>query len=433
MSKQYSEASQEVDIVLWGASGFVGRLLADYLWPRYGATGEIRFAIGGRNRSELEALHRDLKADDRLSLIVGDAFDASFLDTLAKKANVIVSTVGPYAKYGSPLVAACVANGTDYCDLSGETQWMHRMINAHQKNAENSGARIVHACGFDSIPFDLGVLFLQNQAKKRFGHPMGQVKMRVKSIRGGASGGTVASILNFIEEVRHDPEVAKIAKNPYALAPEGMRSGIRQPNVSTFEYDADVKSWLAPFVMAAVNTRVVHRSNALMGHAWGKDFKYDEAMMMGDGLKGRIRAASFAGALGAFLMGGYFALTRFVMKKTILPKPGEGPSAENRDTGFYKLHLIGKDARGNQLRVNVTGDRDPGYGSTSKMLGEAAVCLFKDVAKNDLKGGLWTPATAMGQKLIDRLTANAGLTFEETGQGCPENFNQDPVKKICPF
>jgi short subunit dehydrogenase-like uncharacterized protein len=411
MSRKQSIDMPKVDIVLWGATGFVGRLLAGYLWSKYGA-GSERFSLGGLDRSALEAVHRDLTADDRLPLVVGNAFDETFLDALAKKTKVIVSTVGPYAKYGSKLVAACAANGTDYIDLSGETQWMHRMINAHQNDAQASGARIVHSCGFDSIPSDLGVLFLQTQAQKRFGHPMDQVKLRVKSIRGGASGGTVASILNVIEEVRKDPEVAKIAKNPYALAPEGMRSGVRQPNVSTFEYDSDVTSWVAPFVMAAVNTRVVHRTNALMGYAWGKDFKYDEAMMTGGGLKGRIRAASFAGALGAFFVGGYFAPTRFVMKQTMLPKPGEGPSAKQRETGFYKLYLIGQDAEGNQLRVTVTGDRDPGYGSTSKMLGETAMCLLKDISKKDLKGGFWTPATAMGQKLIDRLIASAGLTFE---------------------
>ncbi len=412
MNKQKRSDIPEVDIVLWGAAGFIGRLLAGYLWPKYGASGEIRFALGGLEKPELEAVRRELKADDRLPLIVGNAFDETFINALTKKARLVVSTVGPYAKYGSILVAACAANGTDYCDLSGETPWMHRMINAHQKEAEASGARIVHSCGFDSIPSDLGVLFLQTRAQERFGHPMTDVKMRVKSLRGGASGGTVASMLNVIEEIRKDPEVAKIAKNPYALAPEGMRSGVRQPNVSTFEYDADVQSWVAPFVMAAVNTRVVHRSNALTGYAWGKAFKYDEAMMMGDGLKGRIRAAAFAGTIGAFLLGGYFTPTRFLMQKTLLPKPGEGPSPEARESGFYKLYLIGKDSEGNEMRVTVKGDRDPGYGSTCKMLGETAVCLFSEIGKKDVNGGFWTPATAMGQKLIDRLTASAGLTFE---------------------
>ncbi len=412
MNKQQHADIPEVDIVLWGAAGFVGRLLAAWLWPKYGASGDVRFALGGRDKPALEAVHRELKADDRLPLIVGDAFDETFINALTKQARLVVSTVGPYARYGATLVAACAANGTDYCDLSGETPWMHRMINAHQKEAEASGARIVHSCGFDSIPSDLGVLFLQTRAQKRFGHPMTNVKMRVKSLRGGASGGTVASMLNVIEEIRKDPAVAKIAKNPYALAPETMRSGVRQPNVSTFEYDKDVGNWVAPFVMAAVNTRVVHRSNALMDYAWGKAFTYDEAMMIGDGLSGRFRAAAFAGAIGAFMLGGYFAPTRFVMKKTLLPKPGEGPSPEARESGFYKLYLIGKDADGNEMRVTVKGDRDPGYGSTSKMLGETAVCLLSQIGKEDVNGGFWTPATAMGQKLIDRLSANAGLTFE---------------------
>lgn len=412
MGNENTRQIPEVDIILWGATGFIGQLLAGYLWPKYGNTGEIRFALGGNNRSELESVRRDLGADDRLPLIVGDAFDKPFLAEMVKRARLIVSTVGPYAKYGDHLVAACAAGGTDYCDLAGETQWMYRMIHTHQKTAEKSGARIIHACGFDSIPSDLGVLFLQNEANKRFGHPMARVKMRVKVMRGAASGGTVASILNFIEEARRDPEVAKIAKNPYALSPEGAQRGIRQPNVATFEYDPDAQSWLAPFIMAAVNTRVVHRSNALTDYAWGREFQYDEAMMMGPGIKGRLRAASLAAALGAFVVGGAFAPSRAIMKRTILPKPSEGPSLKKQETGFYKLLFIGKDDGGNRLDTILTGDRDPGYGSTRKMLGESAVCLFKEVSKSSLPGGFWTPATAMGEKLIDRLTKNAGLSFE---------------------
>jgi short subunit dehydrogenase-like uncharacterized protein len=195
-----------------------------------------------------------------------------------------------------------------------------------------------------------------------------------------------------------------------------MRTGIRQPSVNTLEYDADAKSWVGPFVMAAINTRVVHRSNALMGHVWGKDFQYDEAMMMGEGISGAIRALSLAGGLGALLLGAVFAPTRFLMNKTFLPQPGEGPSLRQREKGFYNIHLIGKDAGGNRLRVIVTGDRDPGYGSTCKMLGESAVCLLRDIPKRKIKGGFWTPATAMGQKLIDRLIANAGLTFDVAGE-----------------
>lgn len=409
--------NDSVDILLWGATGFVGRLVAGYLWTRYGQTGEIRFALGGNDQAALENVKRQLRTDadeTPLPLFVGDAFDDAFLNAMARKAKLIVSTVGPYAKYGDGLVAACAANGTDYCDLAGETQWMYRMINAHQDEAAKSGARIVHACGFDSIPSDMGVWFLQREAENRFGHPMSRVKLRVKTMRGGASGGTVASILNVIEESRRDPEVARILKNPYALAPEGGRSGIRQPHVSTFEYDKDAGSWVAPFVMAAINTRVVHRSNALMRHRWGKAFQYDEAMLMGSGLRGRLRAAAVASMLGGFVLGAAFAPGRAILNKTILPQPGRGPSAEKREKGFYQMLLIGKDDTGNRLQVKVTGDRDPGYGSTCKMLGESAVCLFKDIAREETPGGFWTPSTAMGETLFDRLTANAGLTFAVT-------------------
>jgi len=402
----------ETDIILWGATGFVGKLVADYLWHHYGETGEIRFALGGNSRSELEAVHRNLKADNRLPLVTGDAFDTKFLDAMTKKAKVVVSTVGPYAKYGSPLVAACAANGTDYCDLAGEPQWMYKMIHSHQQAAQSSGARVVFACGFDSIPSDLGVLFLQGQARKSFGHPMNRVKLRIKSMRGGLSGGTVATMLNFIDEVRHNPEAAKIAQNPYALTPEREHPDIRQPNVTGCEYDEDIKTWIGPFVMGVINARVVHRSNALMDFAWGKDFIYDEAVMMGDGFKGYIRSFSFAGLLKAFVISSAFPFTRAVMNKTFLPRPGQGPSFEKREKGFFKLLLIGKDSDGNQLRAYIAGDRDPGYGSTCKMLGEAAVCLLKDIPKENLNGGFWTPATAMGEKLITRLIDNAGLMFK---------------------
>lgn len=410
--KQNTDTQNKSDIVLWGATSFVGQLLIEYLWPRYGASGEVRFALGGRNRSKLETIHRQVNADDRLSIIVGDASNEVFLDGLTRNTKVVISTVGPYARYGSLLVEACAKNGTDYCDLSGEPQWMRRMIDAHQKTAEDSGARIIHTCGFDSIPSDLGVLFLQHEAENRFGHALEYVKMRVGAMRGGLSGGTVASILNLVEEVRRDPEVANIAKNPYSLAPEGMRKGVRQDNVSTLAYDRDLQKWVGPFIMAAVNTKVVHRSHALLGCPWGKEFRYDEAMVMGAGIKGAFRAATFVGGLGAFFLGAGFSPTRSLMKATVLPKPGEGPSPKEQEAGFYKLHFIGKDQKGNQLRVRVTGDRDPGYGSTSKMLGESALCLLKDIAPEELSGGFWTPATAMGQKLMGRLTSNAGMSFE---------------------
>lgn len=410
--KTQTDMPQKTDIVLWGATSFVGRLLAAYLWRRYGDTGDVRLALAGRDRSKLEAVHRHLNADDRLPIIVGSASDEAFLDAMTGGASVVVSTVGPYARYGSRLVAACVQNGTDYCDLAGEPQWIRRMIDAHQNRAEDTGARIVHACGFDSIPSDLGVWYLQEEMHKRFGRPADRISMRVGAMRGGVSGGTVASMLHLVEEAQRDRAVARIAKNPYALAPEGMRSGVTQDNVATLAYDRDLRRWVGPFIMAAINTKVVHRSHALLGNAWGPAFRYDEAMVMGAGIKGAFRAAAFAGGLHAFLLGAAFNPTRGLMKRAFLPKPGEGPSPEAQKTGFFKLSFIGTGAEGNRLRVNVTGDRDPGYGSTSKMLGESAVCLLRDVSPAQLAGGFWTPSTAMGPTLMDRLTANAGMTFE---------------------
>lgn len=415
MDNQKQKEIPDVDLVLWGATSFVGRLTAAYLWPRYGADGAVRMALGGRDAAALEAVRRDLNADETLPIVVGDAFDKNFMDSLTRKTRLVVSTVGPYARYGAEMVAACAANGTDYCDLAGEAQWMHQMIHAHQQTAEASGARIVHACGFDSVPSDIGVLFLQNEAMRRFGHPMSRVRLLVKAMRGGLSGGTFASILKFIEDIRKDPEVAKIAKNPYALVPAERRPDARQPSVSAFGYDTDAKTWIGPFLMAAVNTRVVHRSNFLRDFSWGRDFVYDEAVMTGRGVAGSFKAGAVSLGLGAMALGGAFAPTRGIMRTFLLPKPGQGPSPEEQENGFYNLRLFGSDSDGNRLRVTVKGDRDPGYGSTSKMLGESAVCLLTDVDRQTVKGGFWTPSTAMGTALLDRLTANAGLSFTAEG------------------
>ncbi|MFO7931279.1 MAG: saccharopine dehydrogenase NADP-binding domain-containing protein [Desulfosalsimonas sp.] len=402
----------EADIVIWGATGFVGRLAADYLWQVYGKTDRVRLALGGRRHSELKALHRDLKADERLQVIVGDALDTDFLDGMTRKARLVISTVGPYARYGSPLVAACAENGCDYCDLAGEPQWIHRMIRAHQKDAEASGARIVNACGFDSIPSDMGVYFLQKQARQRLGRSLSRVKMLVRAMRGGASGGTVASIINLVEESRRNPEVTRILKNPYSLAPAGMQTGVRQPGVSRPQFDADAESWVAPFVMAAVNTRIVHRSNALADYYYGSDFKYHEAVLTGKGFKGRLRAIRFSVLTGVFFAAAAFAPARKLMQKLILPKPGQGPSRQKQEKGFYKLAFIGKDNSGNRMHARVEGDRDPGYGSTKKMLAESAVCLLHDIPEQETGGGFWTPSTAMGEKLLERLVTNAGLSFK---------------------
>lgn len=403
---------QQYQIVVFGATSFVGQILCRYLFERYGAAGEVTWAMAGRSESKLQTLRSALgEGAGKLPLIIADAADESAMTAMCRSTRVVVSTVGPYALYGSPLVKVCAETGTDYCDLTGEVQWISRMIKAHEATAKKSGARIVHCCGFDSIPSDLGVHYLQQQAQRRYGQPCQRVRLGIKSLRGGFSGGTVASLMNAVHESIKDPAVRKLMANPYAVCPDEGANGVRQPDVSFAEYDADAHSWLAPFVMAAINTRIVHRSNALSGHAYGHDFQYDEAMMTGTGFAGRVRAMSVALGLNGFITLAVIPPTRWVLEKFVVPKPGEGPSPEAQEKGGFDCRFIGKTADGKMLRVKVTGKRDPGYGCTARMLGEAAACLALDVSKNNLDGGFWTPATALGDHLIPRLTEHAGLTF----------------------
>lgn len=402
------------DLVVFGATSFVGQILTRYLVTRYGGEGDLRWALAGRSIAKLETLRDELgPAAAGLPLIVADAQDTDAMHTLCGQTRVVVSTVGPYALYGNALVAACANTGTDYCDLTGEVQWIHRMIGEHEAAAQRSGARIVHCCGFDSIPSDLGVHFLQREMLQRFGAPAQRVKLRIHAMRGGFSGGTVASLMNVMKEVSRDPGLRKVLGNPYALAaaPETQRPR-HQPDVQLPQYDAELGRWMAPFVMAAINTRVVHRSNLLKGFAYGEDFAYDEAMNAGTGFKGRLAATAITAGLGGFVGLAALKPTRALLERFVVPKPGEGPTPEAQEAGFFDFRFHGNTAAGDTLVAKVTGDRDPGYGSTGKMLGEAAVCLARDTPADQVCGGFWTPSTAMGDALIERLQADAGLTFE---------------------
>jgi short subunit dehydrogenase-like uncharacterized protein len=401
------------DLVAFGATSFVGKILCRYLQEEFGAQGEMKWAAAGRSKAKLEQLRSSLGAKaGTLPLIVADAADEASLRELCASARVVVSTVGPYALYGEPLVKACAESGTDYCDLSGEVQWIRRMVQRYQATARNSGARVVHCCGFDSIPSDMGVHFLRRQAMKRLGVPCTRVKMRVKAMRGEFSGGTVASLMNVAKEAAADPALRKELADPYSLCPAGSALKVRQPNVRSAEFDVDFGAWVAPFVMSGINTRIVHRSNALSQQAYGADFTYDEAMLMGRGLKGRFAAATMAAGLAGFMLAAAIRPARAALERFVLPKPGEGPSPEAQRKGFFDLRFLGTTADGRQIRTKVTGDRDPGYGSTGKMLGQAAACLALDVDKAATPGGFWTPATIFGDRLIQRLTAHSGLTFE---------------------
>ncbi len=416
MSESIDKNGREFDVIVWGATGFTGRLVAEYLLQRYGVAGQLRWAIGGRNLDKLTQLRSELGAaagvdTSALPVVVGDAADEASLVPIVRRTRVLCTTVGPYAKYGTPMVVACVREGTDYCDLTGEVQWMRRMIDQVQTQAEASGARIVFTCGFDCIPADLGVFFLQGQMRARHGVVSPRIKFRVKGFSGGASGGTIASMLNMLDEAEKDRSVLHTLADPYGLNPSGARQGPDGRDHVVPFYDEDFEQWAGPFVMAAVDTRIVRRSNALLGYAYGSDFRYDEGMLTGSGPSGWIKAAGITAGLGGAMAALRIAPLRRLAAKR-LPAPGEGPSQQERENGYFDIRFWAQhpsDASKN-LRAKVTGDRDPGYGSTSKMLGESAVCLALDGIA--VGGGCWTPASAMGDALIARLQANAGLRFE---------------------
>jgi short subunit dehydrogenase-like uncharacterized protein len=406
-------ATPKYDVVVFGATSFVGQILARYLLEEFGLRGKLRWAAAGRSQGKLEELRRSLgpKAA-KLPILVADAGDEASLRDMCGQARVVVSTVGPYALYGEPLVKVCAETGTDYCDLTGEPQWIRRMLQRYEATARKTGARIVNCCGFDSVPSDLGVHFLQRKAIERFGQPCGRVKMRVKAMRGGFSGGTVASALNAFKEMAADPKLRKELANPYSLCPKGQGSKVRQPNVKFAEYDPDFESWVAPFVMAAPNIRIVHRTNALTRHAYGADFRYDEAMMAGRGLRGRVIATGIVAGLAGFVAAGAIGPVRALLERFVLPAPGTGPSPEAQKRGFYDLRFLGQTDDGRSIRVKLTGQGDPGYGSTSQILGQVAAHLALETAKSDLHGGFWTPAAAFGDALCARLEKHAGLKFE---------------------
>mgnify|MGYP000202668246 CR=1 FL=1 len=401
--------AREYDVVIWGATGFTGRLVAEYYLKQYGLDGKLKWAMAGRSQQKLEQIRSEL-GDKSIPLIVANSHDRDSLNAMAASTKVVCTTVGPYALYGDELVAACVEHGTDYCDLAGETPWIRRMIDQHNDAAKESGARIVHCCGFDSIPSDLGVHFLQSKAKEVKGEYAQHVKMLLKSAKGAMSGGTYASMGNVMIEAEKDPAVYKMLFNPYGLNPKGELSGPDKADLTTVKYDEDVDAFIMPFIMAAINTRVVRRSHALAGYPYGKDFKYDEAMISGKGIVGRLKGLAGLVALGAMMAGKPDSFYKKMVNK-FFPDPGEGPSKAEREAGFWNFTVVGKYADGETIVARVTGDRDPGYGSTSKMLGESAVCLALDSDKTDAVAGVLTPSVAMGDVLVGRLNKHAGLSF----------------------
>jgi short subunit dehydrogenase-like uncharacterized protein len=404
-----NSSDREFDVIIWGATGFTGALVAQYLLDQYGVDQSLKWAIAGRDIGKLDALKASL-GDSALQIVVADSFDEKKIGAMVLRSKVIISTVGPYAKYGSALVAACVQAGTHYCDLAGEAQWIRQMIDQHHEEAIDSGARIVNCCGFDSVPMDMGVWFLQYEAQRQHGQYCDAITMLVKAMKGGASGGTIASLLNVIRESRQDRSIARVVADPYGLNPQSERSGPDGHDQQNVRKHSGTNMWTAPFIMAGINTKVVRRSHALGGYQYGRDFRYSEAMLTGKGFGGWLKANTIMLGLGALVFFASFQFTRSLLERFVLPKPGDGPDEHARETGYFDLRQFGYMPGGTILKTRITGDRDPGYGSTSKMLSECAVCLAQDELASG--GGVLTPAFAFGETLLRRLEKNAGLTFE---------------------
>jgi len=386
------KSNRELDIVVYGATGFTGRLVAEYLNNQYGVNAEVVWAMAGRSQSKLEQVRDEMGISADVPLVVADSSNLDSIKAMVERTAVVCTTVGPYQLYGNELVATCASAGTDYVDLCGEPGWMHKMIGAHSAAAEASGARIVFSCGFDSVPFDLGVLFLQQTAEQNLGAAVPRVRGRVRAMKGTFSGGTLASFRTTMAAAAKDPDLINVLRNPFSLT-LGF-TGAEQPKGDKPVFDEVLQSWIAPFVMASINTKNIHRSNQLMDHRYGTDFVYDEMMLTGPGDKGEAIANHIAND------------NSMAEDQT---QPGDGPDKEARENGMYDVLFVGEAGDGQLVKVSVQGDKDPGYGSTSKMIAESAVCLVKN--PDAASGGIWTPAPAMGSLLIERLQANAGLTF----------------------
>ena len=397
---------KQFDIIIWGATSFTGKLVVEYLFKKFAST-KIKWAIAGRNKEKLENI-RSKVADKNIPIFIADSFDEKSLSVIVKKSKVICSTVGPYSLYGSLLVELCVKHSTNYCDITGEAQWIRKIIDKFHEDAKKKKIKIVNSCGFDSIPSDMGVYFIQNQIKKAYKSYAKSIKMRVAGIRGGISGGTYGSMNNLLKEAYADKSVFKVLNNPYGLNPRDKMEGLDKKDLRKIIFDNESKSWIYPFIMAGINTKIVRRSNALSNFQYGKEFTYEEATIAGKGISGFWKAVLALFPLAMIGINPNSFLKKIV--NSFMPKPGEGPGIEKRKNGFYNLRFYITIDKKKKAFAKVIGDSDPGYGSTSKMLAESALSLAFDNLPGNY--GVITPSFAMGDKLLNRLKENAGLSFE---------------------
>ena len=403
--------SQKYDVVVWGATGFTGKWVAKHLFDTYGAnTKKLRWAIAGRNQAKLQEVADFIgDTESKIDHLVADSDDEASLIKLTEQTKAIISTVGPYAYYGSLLVKVCAEQGTHYVDLAGEVPWMREMIDAHQASAQKSGAKIVHSCGFDSVPSDMGTFYTQKMAQEKFSEPLQKISYNLMKAKGGISGGTIASMMNIIKLAVKDKKIRRVLANPYALNPDKTFKGPDSGDQMSAKFSKEIDKWTAPFMMAGVNTRIVRRSNALMGFNYGQDFQYKEVMATAKGAKGYAAAKAIAGGMKGMMVASLTGVGRKFLG-LFLPAQGEGPKVDPENPGFYHIQFNGQTADGQKLVTKLLGDGDPGYGSTSKMLAEAAVCLALDELPTE--GGFWTPASALGDAYLERLQNSGGLRFE---------------------
>ncbi|WP_276257628.1 saccharopine dehydrogenase family protein [Haloglomus litoreum] len=404
-----SDSDREFDIVVWGATGVAGRLLAEYLAGQYPPE-DLDLALGGRNEAKLEGIEADILAEadawDEIPIVLGDATEPESLREMAGRTQVVATTVGPYTKYGTPLVGACIEEGTDYCDLTGEVNWIREVVDEYHDDAVAAETRIVNSCGFDSVPADIGTLMVQTFAREEFGAPCERVRILVESASGGVSGGTLASFTELFEAASSDPVARETLRNPYSLAPPGERDGPDRGEQRLARKDDLSSEWTAPSPMAAVNERVVRRSNALLDYPYSREFTCNEVIPTGRSLVGAASSGAIAGGIGLFGAAMSVGPLRRGLSRYVFPDPGEGPSERQMEKGHFSIRVIGRGTGADgefTVEAEFGVDLDPGYGGTARMLGESAMCLLHDEVDSPLEGGVLTPASGIGMPLVDRL------------------------------
>jgi short subunit dehydrogenase-like uncharacterized protein len=416
-------SDRDLDVVVYGATGFVGRLTTLYLAGH--APHGLRIGLAGRSEGKLIAIRKEaaatLPAAISWPLITADAADPGSLVALAGRAHAIATTVGPYAAYGLPLVAACAQAGTHYADLTGEVLFMRDSIDGYHDVAVESGSRIVHSCGFDSIPSDLGTLLLSEAATADGTGALTDVTLVVRAMRAGVSGGTLASVKGQLDEMGANADRRALANDPYTLSPDRAAEPDlgKQPDVAGVSFDHEAGTWVGPFVMASLNTRVVRRSNALLEYAYGRRLRYREVQGFGERSTGAVIAGATMAGLAAFYAGMQWKPTRALLDR-VLPAPGTGPSEKTQQRGHFRIDVIGRTERNERYVCHIAAPGDPGYAATAVMLGESVLSLALDGKRLPARAGVLTPATAMGTALVDRLRA-AGHTYDVERLSAPSS------------